>query len=90
MVDYLESAGIPETDATQFAEILASEEPENKQEPFGSKAKQWLVDNLKKATSGLEYRRFGSHQRIKGSSVKVLWLEMTTPNTVAPAAADGR
>ena len=39
-------------DATQFAEIIASEEPESKQEPFGNRAKQWLVDNLKKATSG--------------------------------------
>lgn len=51
-VEYLKSAGISEADAKQLAEIVASEEPESKQEPFGSKAKTWLIENLKKAANG--------------------------------------
>src|SRR2546422_4834227 len=37
LIDYLKAAGIPESDATQFAEIVAAEKPESKQEPFGTK-----------------------------------------------------
>lgn len=52
LVEYLKQAGIVEADAKELAEIVASEEPESKQEPFGIKAKAWLVENLKKASNG--------------------------------------
>lgn len=52
LVEFLKTAGIPEGDAKQLAEIVASEEPESKQEPLGTKAKKWLVDNIKKAANG--------------------------------------
>ena len=52
LVEFLTRAGLPEIDAKQLGEIVASEEPESKQEPFGRRAKKWLVDNLKKATDG--------------------------------------
>jgi AbiTii len=52
MVEFLKRAGLPETDAQQLGEIVATEEPESKQEPLGSKARKWLVDNLKKAADG--------------------------------------
>jgi hypothetical protein len=52
LVEFLKQAGIPEADARQLGDIVATEEPESKQEPLGSKAKKWLVDNLKKAANG--------------------------------------
>jgi len=52
LIKYLVKSGIAESDATELATILASEEPTGKEEPFGSKAKAWLIDNLKKATDG--------------------------------------
>lgn len=52
LVEYLKQAGIAEPDAKQLAEIVASEKPESKQEPLGTKAKKWLVENLKKAANG--------------------------------------
>ena len=52
LIAYLTQAGIAEPDAAQLAEIVASETPESKQEPFGAKAKKWLVENLTKAANG--------------------------------------
>lgn len=52
LVESLKQAGLPEADAQQLGEIVASEEPESKDEPLGAKARQWLADNLKKATDG--------------------------------------
>lgn len=52
VVDYLKEAGLPESDATEFTEIISSEEPESEQEPLGKRARAWLVENLKKATNG--------------------------------------
>jgi len=52
LIEYLKQAGIAEPDAKQLAEIVASEGPESKQEPLGTKAKKWLVENLKKAANG--------------------------------------
>jgi hypothetical protein len=52
LVEFLKRAGIPETDAQQLGEIVATEEPESKQEPLGRKATKWFVDNLKKAADG--------------------------------------
>lgn len=52
LIEYLVKAGIPESDASELAEIVASEEPSSNEEPLGAKAKAWLVDNLKKAADG--------------------------------------
>jgi len=48
----LEASGISEDSAKELAEIVQSEEPTSKDEPFGQKAKGWLLDNLKKAEDG--------------------------------------
>ncbi len=45
-------AGIDQSDATDLAEIIASEEPGDKNEPLGLKAKKWVVKNLMKAIDG--------------------------------------
>jgi len=52
LIEYLVKAGIPESDASELAEIVASEEPSSKEEPLGAKAKAWLLNNLKKAADG--------------------------------------
>lgn len=52
MIEYLVKAGISESDASKFAEIVASEDPDSHEEPFGNKAKAWLVANIKKAADG--------------------------------------
>ena len=52
MAKALVGAGIPQPDAQEFARIVASERPESKDEPFGTKAKAWVVENLKKAAPG--------------------------------------
>lgn len=52
LIRYLVESGISEEDAKELSEILASEEPAGKDDPFGSRAKKWLLDNLKKATNG--------------------------------------
>ncbi len=49
----LKDAGIKETDATEFAKILDSEEPDGKDGPWGPKARTWLGNNLSKAASGV-------------------------------------
>jgi len=52
LIEYLKQAGIAEPDAKQLADIVAAEGPESMQEPLGTKAKKWLVENLKKAANG--------------------------------------
>lgn len=52
LVAYLAQSGIAREDAEQFAEILASEQPQGTNEPFGQKAKEWVVKNIKKAIDG--------------------------------------
>lgn len=48
----LEKAGISGESARELAEIVQSEEPTSPKEPLGEKAKQWLLNNLKKAEDG--------------------------------------
>lgn len=48
----MEAAGIPAEDAAEFASILASEQPENEEQPFGAKAKRWLSKSMPKALDG--------------------------------------
>jgi 3-methyladenine DNA glycosylase AlkD len=45
-------AGISKVDASELAGILASESPQSKEEPFGKKAKAWIVKNIGKAANG--------------------------------------
>ena len=51
-INHLVESGIPEKDASELADIIASEEPSSIEEPFGQKAKIWLGSNLKKAAEG--------------------------------------
>lgn len=48
----LEAYGISEDSVKELSEIVQSEEPTSKDEPFGQKAKNWLLNNLKKAEDG--------------------------------------
>ena len=48
----LATAGVAEPDAEEFAKIVASEEPESKEEPFGIKARAWIAKNISKAADG--------------------------------------
>ena len=48
----LEESGISEESAKELSEIVKAESPESKDEPLGSKAKQWFLSNLKKAEDG--------------------------------------
>lgn len=52
MVSELVKAGIPREDATEFAEILASEKPQSNERPFGKRAGTWLARNIGKAADG--------------------------------------
>lgn len=52
VVNYLKESGIPEADANEFAQIVASEEPSSREEPFGHGAKNWIASNIRKAVDG--------------------------------------
>lgn len=52
LIKFLVQGGLPEPDARQLGQLVASEEPESTAEPFGIKARKWFVDNLKKAADG--------------------------------------
>lgn len=52
LLKFLTDSGFPEADARELAQIAATEEPESASEPMGSKARDWLVKNLKKAADG--------------------------------------
>jgi hypothetical protein len=52
LVKALVGAGIAQPDAKALAEIVASEEGESKEEPFGPKAKAWIAKNIGKAADG--------------------------------------
>ena len=45
--------GIAEADAAELAEIVATEEPEGKDGPFGVRAKDWISKNIGKAVNGV-------------------------------------
>lgn len=51
-IKYLVTAGMPDKDAKEFAEIIESEKPFSRENPFGDKAKTWLEKNLKKIAGG--------------------------------------
>lgn len=51
-IEYLVEAGIPKDDASELADIIAAEEPSSNEEPFGAKAKAWVVNNIRKAADG--------------------------------------
>ena len=52
LINYLVKEGFPEADAKELVSILESEEPSRSDEPFGPKAKSWLLKNLKKTANG--------------------------------------
>lgn len=52
VVRELTSKGIGESDAQEFAGILASETPLSAAEPFGAKAREWIARNIGKAATG--------------------------------------
>ena len=51
-VEFLVSKGLPQADMEEFADILSTEESGSVEEPFGTKAKKWFAENIKKAASG--------------------------------------
>jgi hypothetical protein len=53
VIEALSSKGISEAEAVEFAEILAEEEPESVDEPFGNKAKAWIADKTGKMATGV-------------------------------------
>lgn len=53
VIEALCSRGVSEAEAVEFAEILAEEEPESADEPFGKKAKAWVADKAGKMASGV-------------------------------------
>lgn len=52
LAQVLKESGITEDDAKELTEIVASEKPESTEEPFGKKARAWLLKNLHKAGDG--------------------------------------
>ena len=53
VAEHLAKGGIPETDAKEFASILASEKPASENDPFGPKAKTWIESHIPKALNGV-------------------------------------
>lgn len=53
VIEALSSKGISEAEAVEFADILAEEEPESVDEPFGKKAKAWIADKTGKMATGV-------------------------------------
>lgn len=52
LVRALKGGGIEEADANEFAEVIASEQPDGPNQPFGVKAKAWIGANIGKALDG--------------------------------------
>ncbi len=52
LVQFLVQGGLSELDARELGQLVVTEEPESAVEPFGAKARKWLIDNLKKAADG--------------------------------------
>ena len=50
--DLLVNSGISSESAEELTQIVAQEQPTSSSEPLGNKAKQWLIENLKKAEDG--------------------------------------
>ena len=50
LINFLIEKHFPIKEAEEFADIVASEKPTNKSEPFGKKTQQWLDHNLKKTS----------------------------------------
>ena len=50
LIKHLSSNKIPEDDAKTLADIIVSEQSNNKEEPFGKKLKKWIGENLIKSS----------------------------------------
>ncbi|WP_131618151.1 hypothetical protein [Roseivivax marinus] len=53
VIEALSSKGLSRAEAVEFAEILAEEEPESVDEPFGEKAKTWIANKTGKMATGV-------------------------------------
>ena len=52
VISALVKNGVAEEEAQEFAKILAEEEPESVDEPFGATARKWVADRVGKMASG--------------------------------------
>lgn len=52
LIESLVHEGIPKADASELAQIMEAEQPSSPEEPFGTKAKSWIANNLSKAAEG--------------------------------------
>lgn len=52
LAQFLTGSGMAEQDAQELARLAASEEPVSNEEPMGPQVRNWLLENLKKATVG--------------------------------------
>lgn len=52
LAQFLSKSGMDEGDARELASLASSEKPDSSVEPMGPKVRRWLLQNLKKATSG--------------------------------------
>ena len=52
LVQELENSGIPKEAAREFADTLASEQPDGPDRPLGERARKWLARNIEKAADG--------------------------------------
>ncbi|MGK7870857.1 hypothetical protein [Falsiroseomonas sp. E2-1-a20] len=58
LADALKSRGVPDSDATELAAIVATEEPESPSEPLGARARAWIAEKAGKVPGtlwGLSY-----------------------------------
>lgn len=58
LADALKSKGVPDSDATELAAIVATEEPESPSEPLGARARAWIAEKAGKVPGtlwGLSY-----------------------------------
>ncbi len=52
LTEYLVKCGIPDEDASEFVEIVKSEQSENIEKPLGEKAQLWVSKNIPKVMNG--------------------------------------
>ena len=52
LVEALDVAGLGSSDSHDLAKLMKSENPDSRSEPFGPKAKEWILKNIGKAADG--------------------------------------
>jgi hypothetical protein len=77
-VKALVKSGIAKQDAQELAKIMASEKGGSEAEPFGTKAKAWIVANIGKSCKRhLESRHRSRDESFDGGSPQILWVQVT-------------